>query len=84
MNQTKTRELTSVAMPRREAIALVAHDHKKADLLEWARYDRGSLAQHELYGTGTTGKMIAEALGELKVELLLSGPLGGDPPAEVA
>lgn len=42
MNQTKTRELTSVAMPRREAIALVAHDHKKADPLEWARYSSRS------------------------------------------
>jgi methylglyoxal synthase len=65
-------------MRRRKAIALVAHDNKKADLLEWARYNRGSLEQHDLYGTGTTGKMVAEALGELKVKRLLSGPLGGD------
>jgi methylglyoxal synthase len=65
-------------MPRRKAIALVAHDNKKSDLLEWARYNRGSLAKHDLYGTGTTGRMVAEALGELKVKLLLSGPLGGD------
>ncbi|HEX9308222.1 MAG TPA: methylglyoxal synthase [Anaeromyxobacter sp.] len=65
-------------MRRRKAIALVAHDNKKADLLEWARYNRGSLAKHDLYGTGTTGKMVADALSELKVERLLSGPLGGD------
>jgi len=65
-------------MRRRKAIALVAHDNKKADLLEWARYNRGSLAKHDLYGTGTTGKMVADALSELKVQRLLSGPLGGD------
>jgi methylglyoxal synthase len=78
MQDTKGRVHTTTAMPRRKAIALVAHDHKKADLLEWARFNRGSLALHELYATGTTGTMISEALGELKVELLLSGPLGGD------
>ena len=78
MQETKAREPTTVAMPRRTAIALVAHDHKKADLLEWARYNRGSLAQHRLYGTGTTGQMVSDALEELRVELLLSGPLGGD------
>ena len=78
MQETKDREPTTVAMPRRKAIALVAHDHKKADLLEWARYNRGSLAQHVLYGTGTTGQMVSDALEELSVELLLSGPLGGD------
>ena len=43
-------------------IALVAHDHKKADLLEWAQYNRGTLAQHKLYATGTTGRMISEEL----------------------
>jgi len=69
---------TTTRMRRRKAIALVAHDNKKADLLEWARYNRGSLAKHDLYGTGTTGKMVADALGELKVKRLLSGPLGGD------
>lgn len=84
MHQTKARELASVAMARRKTIALAAHDPEEADLLERARYARGSLAPHELYGPGTTGKMIAGALGELKVELLLSGPLGGDPPAAVA
>ncbi len=69
---------TTARMRRRKAIALVAHDNKKADLLEWARYNRGSLAKHDLYGTGTTGKMVADALSELKVQRLLSGPLGGD------
>jgi methylglyoxal synthase len=78
MDGTKARIRKTITMPRRKAIALVAHDNKKADLLEWARYNRGSLEQHDLYGTGTTGKMIAEALGELKVKRLLSGPLGGD------
>ena len=58
-------------------IALVAHDHKKADLLEWAQFNRGTLAQHKLYATGTTGRMISEEL-DLPVERLQSGPLGGD------
>ncbi len=78
MDGTQARHLTTMAMPRRKAIALVAHDNKKADLLEWARYNRGSLEQHDLYATGTTGKMLSEALVELKVKRLLSGPLGGD------
>jgi len=58
-------------------IALVAHDNKKQDLLEWARFNRESLACHELYGTGTTGRLLREALG-LDVVTLQSGPLGGD------
>jgi methylglyoxal synthase len=58
-------------------IALVAHDNKKADLLEWAKFNRGTLAEHKLYATGTTGRMISEELG-LAVERLHSGPLGGD------
>ena len=67
-----------IAMPRRKSIALVAHDNKKADLLEWARYNRGSLKEHRLFGTGTTGRMLGEAFEELEVTRLLSGPFGGD------
>jgi methylglyoxal synthase len=66
-----------IPMGTRKRIALVAHDNRKQDLLEWARYNRGTLAEHELYATGTTGKMIADKL-DLEVTRLLSGPLGGD------
>lgn len=61
----------------RARIALVAHDHKKRDLLEWCRANRDRLAPHDLVATGTTGALIA---GELDLEIgrLRSGPLGGD------
>jgi methylglyoxal synthase len=58
-------------------IALVAHDNKKADLLEWARFNKHILIQHELFGTGTTGKLLEQELG-VDVNKLQSGPLGGD------
>lgn len=61
----------------RKTIALVAHDHCKADLVEWAEYNRFALADHHLIGTGTTGNIIEHELG-LPVERLQSGPLGGD------
>lgn len=61
----------------RKRIALVAHDNKKLELLEWARYNREALAQHEILGTGTTGQLLARELG-LNVVKLQSGPLGGD------
>ena len=64
-------------MPLKKRIALVAHDHKKADLLEWARFNRELLSQHILFATGTTGRLLEEALG-LPVIKLQSGPLGGD------
>jgi len=66
-----------VQMHRRKRIALIAHDNRKDDLLEWARFNRGTLAGHELYGTGTTGALIGKELG-LDVTRFLSGPLGGD------
>jgi methylglyoxal synthase len=53
------------------------HDHKKAELLDWAVYNKTVLARHELYATGTTGKLLEEAL-DVSVRKLLSGPLGGD------
>ena len=58
-------------------IALVAHDDKKHDLLEWARFNKGLLTQHELYATGTTGKLLEHELG-IETNRLQSGPLGGD------
>jgi methylglyoxal synthase len=63
--------------PRRKRIALVAHDNKKPDLLEWACYNRELLIQHDLYATGTTGRLLSEQL-ETPVTCLQSGPLGGD------
>ena len=64
-------------MPVGKRIALIAHDNRKGDMLEWARFNRGTLARHELYGTGTTGGLIADAL-DLPVHRFLSGPMGGD------
>ncbi len=62
--------------PRRK-IALVAHDRRKQDLREWARYNRGELAKHDLFATGTTGRLLSEDLA-LPVTCFQSGPLGGD------
>ncbi len=64
-------------MPMKKRIALVAHDPRKSDLLEWARYNAGTLSEHDLYATGTTGGLLGDELG-LEVTRLLSGPLGGD------
>jgi methylglyoxal synthase len=64
-------------MGRKKKIALVAHDHKKKDLLEWAKYNRDLLAHHTLFATGTTGALIEENL-KMPVSRLQSGPLGGD------
>jgi methylglyoxal synthase len=66
-----------ITMNLDKKIALVAHDNKKKDLLEWAKYNRVLLAHHELFATGTTGKALEREL-ELKVNRLQSGPLGGD------
>jgi methylglyoxal synthase len=61
----------------RKRIALVAHDHRKKDLIDWAFYNRIELARHELFATGTTGRLLSEAL-DRPVQMLQSGPLGGD------
>ena len=67
----------AVRNAHRKQIALIAHDNRKADLLDWARYNRATLARHVLHATGTTGALLAEELG-LDVHRFLSGPLGGD------
>ncbi len=64
-------------MSSKKNIALVAHDEKKHDLLEWARFNKPLLTQYELYATGTTGKLLEEELG-IEIHKLQSGPLGGD------
>lgn len=60
----------------RKRIALVAHDSKKAEIVDWASDEIARLAHHELWGTGTTGARVADATG-LQVNLLKSGPSGG-------
>lgn len=62
---------------RIKKIALVAHDNKKKDLIEWAKFNRGTLSHHELYATGTTGILLEKEV-DLSVIKLKSGPLGGD------
>ena len=61
----------------RKKIGLVAHDSKKADLIEWATYNRQLISRHDLVATGTTGTLLEEALG-VGIRKLQSGPLGGD------
>ena len=58
-------------------IALVAHDARKQDILEWVEYNRETLQSHKLYGTGTTGELLSENTG-LDIHRFRSGPLGGD------
>jgi methylglyoxal synthase len=65
------------AMGERKKIAIVAHDNKKSDLLEWAKFNKVLLAQHNLYATGTTGSLLEQELA-VEVHKLQSGPLGGD------
>ena len=66
-----------IIMEPDKKIALVAHDNKKRDLLEWAKFNRDLLAHHEVYATGTTGDILESVL-EFKIHRLQSGPLGGD------
>ena len=61
----------------RKRIALVAHDNRKAELMDWAYTNREMLAKNELYGTGTTGQLLENILNQPVIRLL-SGPLGGD------
>ena len=62
---------------QKKHIALVAHDSKKQDLLEWAKWNKALLAEHELYATGTTGMLLQQVL-DRPVHRFQSGPLGGD------
>lgn len=64
-------------MEKRKRIALIAHDHEKPVMVDWARHHLDELRQHELYATGTTGGMLSREL-KLPIHCFKSGPLGGD------
>ena len=75
--ETDSTKPKKILMEHDKKIALVAHDNKKRDLLEWAKFNRQLLANHILYATGTTGQTLENELG-LEINKLQSGPLGGD------
>jgi methylglyoxal synthase len=73
-------------MKKQLKIALVAHDHRKADMVDWVEYNSQMLSKHQLICTGTTGRLIRDAFERRKIDAditcMNSGPLGGD--AEIA
>jgi methylglyoxal synthase len=68
---------TTILVKERKNIALIAHDERKQDFLEWVKYNKDCLKYHTLFGTGTTGSLIRREVG-LDVKTFQSGPLGGD------
>ena len=70
-------EHSIIKLGQKKRIALVAHDNKKQDLLDWAKWNKVLLIEHELYATGTTGKLLEEVL-DTPIHKFRSGPLGGD------
>jgi len=61
-----------------KTIALIAHDHKKEELVNWVKYHSEKLSKHKLIATGTTGNLIEKYLESVNIERVMSGPLGGD------
>lgn len=70
-------EYLTVTIGKQKRIALIAHDGKKKELLDWCEWNKKFLRQHFLCGTGTTAMMVSEKTG-LPVKAYNSGPLGGD------
>jgi len=75
MDTSNNRNISKIY--KQKNIALVAHDNKKEDLVQWVKENRDKLSKHFLCGTGTTAKLISEAV-DLPVRAFHSGPLGGD------
>jgi methylglyoxal synthase len=67
----------TIKMANRKRIALVAHDGQKQSIVDWVRYNKAILVEHDILATGTTGGLVEQVLG-IPVKKLLSGPLGGD------
>ena len=70
-------EFVTLALGKQKNIALIAHDGKKQEMLDWCEWNKEILSKHFLSGTGTTARMITERIG-LPVRIFNSGPLGGD------
>ena len=70
-------EYVACTLPRQKSIALIAHDNKKQEIIDWCLANKNILEHHFLCGTGTTAKMIADKTG-LPIRGYNSGPLGGD------
>ena len=66
-----------MVVKKMKTIALVAHDNKKKDLVEWCDFNKGTLSRYCLFATGTTGKAVIDKTA-LQINLLKSGPYGGD------
>ena len=66
-----------ITIGQKKNIALVAHDNKKGNLLDWVKFNKITLQKHKLFATGTTGKLLEEEL-DSKITIFESGPLGGD------
>lgn len=77
INHPNVKNRHTRSLQARKRVALVAHDNKKRELIEWATYNKKTLSRHELFATGTTGALLEDAL-DVPVKKLLSGPLGGD------
>jgi methylglyoxal synthase len=70
--------MTKIALiKRKKKIALIAHDNKKEDMLQWAKFNIETLKLHQLFATGTTGRLLEKELS-LEITVVESGPLGGD------
>lgn len=69
--------MEKILMKKHKSIALVAHDYRKGDLLNWVKCNKEKLEKHHLFGTGTTARLI-QSETSLNVTAFLSGPLGGD------
>ncbi len=70
-------ESRTKVMSQKKNIALIAHDHKKQDILEWVQYNKSLLKQHAILATGTTGSLLESEL-DMPILKFESGPLGGD------
>jgi methylglyoxal synthase len=77
MKKPAPTKVKKIVLPKDKHIALVAHDHLKPDLVEWAKFNKVLLSHHKVYATGTTGGLLEKELG-FKVHKFQSGPLGGD------
>jgi len=77
MNDNNNGEYISLTLGKQKNIALIAHDGKKQEMLDWCDWNKEILSKHFLSGTGTTARMITERIG-LPVRIFNSGPLGGD------